>query len=135
MKSKIIYLIIVFGVLLVFYLSWVPNPRIAQVIHLPEWLKEWVDAPRNDTIRTGVPFFVLGFMLGLFLKHKNTNFKAWLLSMAILTLIAVIAELGQLFLPLRNCDLLDVTWAFLGSVVGLFFAHLLWDIFNKKNKK
>ncbi len=79
MKSKLIYGLIGVGILIVFYLSWIPNPRIGEQVYLPHWLAEWTDAQQNDTIRTGVPFSGIGLVLGFYLQHKNAALKAWCL--------------------------------------------------------
>ena len=124
MKSKLLYGLIAVGILMVFYLSWIPNPKIGDQVYLPNWLGEWTDAQQNDTIRTGVPFLGIGIVLGFYLQHKNAALKAWCLALLLLTLVGILSELGQLFMPLRSCDIRDIFWAFVGSLIGLFFGYL-----------
>ena len=125
MKSKLLYGLIAVGILTVFYLSWVPNPRIGEVVYMPNWLAKWTDAQENDTIRTGVPFLGMGILLGFYLKNKSASLKWWCLSALLLILVAVLSELGQLFMPFRSCDIRDVIWASIGTAIGLFFGYLL----------
>ena len=128
MKSKLIYGLIGIGILLVFYLSWIPNPRIGEQVYLPNWLGEWTDAQQNDTIRTGVPFLGIGIVLGFYFQHKNTALKTWCLALLLLTSVGLLAELGQLFMPLRSFDLIDILWAFVGACIGLFLGCLFGRI-------
>lgn len=46
----------------VLYLSWIPDPRMRDVRLLPRGLARWAD--RFDTLRTAVPFVLLGGVLG-----------------------------------------------------------------------
>lgn len=125
MKSKLIYGLIGMGIFIVFYLSWIPNPRIGEEVYLPNWLAKWTDAEQNDTIRTGVPFLGIGVLLGFYLKNHNAEVKAWPIAIAVLTVVAFLAELGQLFMTFRYFDIKDIFWAFVGSCIGLLSGYLI----------
>ena len=135
MRKYVFYIFLLVGIVLIFYLSWVPDASMAKAIKLPTWLTDWADDSENETIRTGVPFLGLGLLIGLHLRHRNTSFRGWSLSLLLLTIVGVLSELGQMFLPFRYSDYRDVLWAFYGSLAGLFFGHILWEMFNRITKK
>ncbi|GAB3934283.1 hypothetical protein [Larkinella terrae] len=116
---RIVYLFIILGVALVFYLSWVPSPIMRFVWFLPDWVARWADVKQNEDLRTAVPFVFLGFLTGTWLAYSRYSWSWWLVAALGLTAIAAIAEVGQLALPLRNFSVLDIMWGGIGSVVGL----------------
>lgn len=114
------------GVALVFYLSWLPQPHIGASRVVPGWLAEWTDTQKNDTIRTAVPFLLLGGLAGLGLAG-SAGYRAWRwwpLAWLALTLVVLIAEAGQLFLPHRSFDWRDVAWGACGAGTGLALVAL-----------
>ncbi|KKM87203.1 hypothetical protein LCGC14_1271260, partial [marine sediment metagenome] len=48
----IIASICVLGILVIFGLSWVPNPNLKELEMLPSWLTNWTDDYSNSRIRT-----------------------------------------------------------------------------------
>jgi hypothetical protein len=111
--------LIALGIALIFYLSWLPQPKLGLLWFMPKWLAPWVDARANDTIRTGVPFVLIGFLVSLRLVVSRRPWHWWLASWFGLVAIVMIAEVGQLFEPHRIFDWGDIMWGAVGSVVGL----------------
>jgi hypothetical protein len=111
----------------VLYLSWIPNPRLADEPLLPSWLGEWADA--FDQLRTGVPFVLLG-MLGqsfLFSRHPLSLFIG-------LFLFIVLVEYGQTYIPRRNFDWLDIAWAVVGSAVGQLVGEAIHRVAVRRSE-
>ena len=131
MRTILFYLFLAVGFVLVLYLSWLYESKIGSSWLVPGWLAEWVDATENDTIRTGVPFVFLGLVIGGWLRKKGKAMKKWLL----LLVLVLIAELGQLFLPLRIFDWRDVAWGSGGAAFGIGIIAFLWGIQKLINKK
>ena len=123
MRIKLFYFLFTIGVLLIFYLSWTSNPRLSITGILPVWVTDWTDTEQNETIRTGIPFLLLGLGTGIYLQIKKSSTRYWVIAFMMLVLIVSLAELGQLFLPLRNCDLYDVFWGALGAGAGLLLIY------------
>ncbi len=96
----------------VFYYSWLPQPSFKSEKYLPTWLVIWTDT--NGIIRTSVPFFLLGFIGSLLRNNEFSSKKLFLILMGVLLL----AELGQLFLPNRKFDVLDIVAGMLATIVG-----------------
>ncbi|GAB3545425.1 VanZ family protein [Spirosoma fluminis] len=69
--------------------------------------------------RTAVPFALLGILGGIALLRKSPEWYWWLIVWAFSVLIALVAELGQLILPLRHFDWGDVCWGALGAGSGM----------------
>lgn len=109
----------------VLYYSWLKEPSFSNQHYMPEWLVLWTDA--YGRMRTAVPFFLLGF--GGFLFDKN-RLKAFFLFTTYSFLLVVVAEIGQLFLPMRFPDWADVLLGTLGGVLG-FWLHWLFDQLKK----
>lgn len=115
-------LLVTLSVVFILYLSWVPNPRLGLLWFIPNWLAKWVDVSANDTIRTGVPLFVLGLVIGVWLSGASYSWHWWLGSWLILVMVVIIAEFGQLFLPHRSFDWWDITWGAIGASTGLIIG-------------
>lgn len=96
---------------------------------MPAWLIEWTDL--HGQVRTAVPFFFMGFLGFLFNKNR---LKAFLYFIAYSFTLVLLAELGQLFLPLRFPDYIDILWGTLGSIVG-FGMHWLYEVILKSNEQ
>ncbi|WP_460670832.1 VanZ family protein [Larkinella ripae] len=122
---RIVYLLVALGVALVFYLSWIPDPRMDKVWFVPHWLARWTDRRANGDLRTAIPFLFLGGTTGLWLSSTNARPGRWLLAFIGLTAIAILAEAGQLLLPRRYFNWRDILWGGAGAFAGLTFAYLI----------
>lgn len=130
MRSVLFCFFIVFGFSMVLYLSWLYEPTIGSSWFIPSGLARWVDAGKNDTLRTGVPFIFIGLLAGFWLLENRKLFKTWLLFWFLMIIIVLIAETGQIFLPLRSFDWMDVAWGAIGAAFGLGTAYILWGIWK-----
>ena len=130
MFRTVIWLAICICIISIFYYSWLPNPDFSNEHYLPTWLITWSNKYGN--LRTGVPFIFLGSSLNALFGNDNLNGKT--LSKAIIlrsyikitfscSLIVLIVEIGQFFLPNRNPDLEDIFCGILGSQIG-FAIHI-----------
>ncbi|MFC5412017.1 hypothetical protein ACFPMF_22020 [Larkinella bovis] len=119
------FVFIVLGIALVFYLSWIPSPYMQFVWFLPDWVARWADVRKNGDLRTAVPFVFLGFCSGMMLSRAQAPWFWWLATGFGLTMVAVIAEVGQLALPYRYFSWADIQWGAAGSVLGLAGAVLV----------
>lgn len=122
MRSFLLILFILSGIAIIFYLSWLPDPKIGITWFIPDWMATWTDARENDTIRTGVPFILLGMGVGCWLFRKTYSWPAWIISWFGMVAVVLAAETGQIFLPYRSFDWYDIAWGALGAVVGLSIA-------------
>jgi VanZ family protein len=124
LKNLIGWAVLIFLSSLVLYYSWLTEPSFKNESYLPAWLIEWTDL--HGQARTAVPFFLMGF-LG-FLFHEN-RLKAFLRFVVFSFFLVLIAELGQLFLPLRFPDIMDIFYGILGGTLGFgvqgFFVMIL----------
>jgi len=125
---------IVIFMISVFYFSWLSSPQLANSGLLPEWLILWADAPENENLRTAIPFVFLGIISGTVLLQKSKSFKKWINCWLLLLALVLVAELGQLFLPLRSFDIEDIGWGALGSAFGLVITFVLSRTNLKKIK-
>jgi len=98
---------------------------MATVWFIPHPLAVWADQNRNDTIRTAVPFAVLGGLVGIQLAWQNCSLLQWLLVWLCLVVLVVLAEAGQLFLAHRSCDIGDIGWGITGGLVGLSIVAII----------
>lgn len=129
-NMRILFQIILMAcIFCVFYFSWLPNPSFVNQSYLPRWLVYWADA--YVQLRTAVPFLAIGFILQFLFKPQGFfTLKGFLYSFV----IVLIAEGGQLLLPFRHPDVMDIVFGVFGSVVGMCFyfqaykiRHLLMD--------
>jgi glycopeptide antibiotics resistance protein len=129
-KSNVITILVtLFGAALVFYFSWLPNPNIGIKSYFPHWLGEWTN--KNGNLRTAVPFVFLGFLLEIgFVDYQDIR-KKRLIILAILITIVFVAELGQLYLPLRHFDIEDILWGIFGSILGLYAGKIAKRTFSR----
>ena len=121
---------IVAGVSSIFLLSWLPSPRLALYGYLPDWLTRWTDADENVNIRTAVPFLFLGWFTGVWLARRRYAWFGFVAVWIALVLVALLAEAGQLLLPLRHFDWGDVGWGAAGSAVGILAGCYLFYLFR-----
>jgi hypothetical protein len=131
MGRFLFYFLLLLGVLLIFYLSWLANPNMEQVQIIPKWLSQWADVKKNGTIRTGVPFLILGVLVGSRLKYIKSTSKNWINLWFVLLAVVLTAELGQLLLPRRSFDPNDVFWGAIGSGVGMLPFYFMLRLFAK----
>ena len=130
MRSKLFYISLILGAAFIFYLSWLPSPIIGSKAFLPSKIADWTDAEQNDTIRTGVPFLLLGLLSGIYLTFKKAKFLLWLGHFILLISIVLLAELGQMALPFRTSDWRDITWGILGAFLGMTSIWLSYNFTN-----
>lgn len=127
---RFISLLIVLSIALVFYLSWIPNPRMSLVWFLPDWIANWSDIDENENIRTAVPFVFIGLLSGVWLSESRCAWRSWLLTFLSLIAIVLLAEAGQLVLPKRSFSWEDVVWGAIGSIIGLVAGFAIISIKN-----
>jgi glycopeptide antibiotics resistance protein len=135
--TKIISMIIILtGISLVFLLSWKSNPNVSEFNLIPKWISKWADNNKNNRIRTGIPFLLLGPIISIYLKFylKNIRLNVYILIFIILLSIVCIAELGQYFIPSRQPDIKDVIWGGIGATLGLAFIYVGDKLLTKLKK-
>lgn len=125
MRNYLSVLFLIVGALLVLYLSWVSSPKIGGNQLVPSWMGTWIDVHHFDTIRTAVPMVFLGVISGFIIVFNNLDRKWWCISWVLLSLLVLIAEIGQFLRPLRSFDLKDVFWGSAGTALGLLAMALL----------
>ncbi len=131
MGRFLFYFILLLGVLFIFYLSWLADPKMGQVLIIPKWLSQWADVNKNSTIRTAVPFLILGVLVGGRLMVMRSTNKNWINSWLVLLAVVLTAELGQLLLPRRSFDPNDLFWGAIGSGVGMLPFYFMHRLFAK----
>ena len=112
-------------ILIIFILSWLKNANFENISFIPNWLNNWSNI--HGQLRTAIPFIPLGFLL-------NTYKKKWivsLLGLLICFLVVCIAEIGQLLIPTRVFDIVDIFFGIIGSLFGM----VLQNIFKKIETK
>lgn len=130
--TGLFYALILTGIIVVFYFSWIDSPRLSLTGLLPDFITKRTDSRRYENLRTGVPFIFLGLVIGLKLILKKASLRYWVLSFFCLTALVVVAELGQLFLPLRTFDLKDVFWGSIASFFTLLIVYTASILFKTK---
>ena len=120
-----VYVLLLVGVGLVFYLSWVPDPHLRKIVFIPDWLASWTDNRANEDLRTGVPFVFLGLLTGLLSRKKLISLSRWIVNWLFLIGVVILAEAGQLFLPHRHFSWEDVMWGAIGALIGLAGASFM----------
>lgn len=135
-KKRVLFSVILV-ILLVFYYSWIPDPRFQNETYLPKWLLNWSNHYYN--LRTAIPFVAIGFLLETYrqqisLIEINQNKKKYFIqNIAFATIIVCIAEGGQFLIHERNPDIMDVFFGILGSWIGgLGYYFLINIILNFK---
>lgn len=118
------------GAIVVFYLSWLPDPNCKPQPYISSSLIAWVN--EYGRLRTAIPFIFLAVIPEL-LFHKNEWAARHRLRLILLAVV-VVAEAGQLFLPGRNFDWADIAWGGVGSAAGMGLAWALCKIPEKSVK-
>ena len=78
----------------------------------------------HGQLRTAVPFIPLGFLL-------NSYKKKWVISLSgllICFLVVCVAEFGQLFIPTRVPDIIDIFFGLVGSILGMIIQNIIKKI-------
>ncbi|CAG4995305.1 hypothetical protein DYBT9275_01604 [Dyadobacter sp. CECT 9275] len=117
------------GILIVFYLSWLPSPDFHESWYFPSVLAKWTNV--HGRLRTGVPFVFLGLLTEFLPRPKGItppSFRFFYL--LLLTFAVTIAEVGQLFLSHRHFDLMDIVWGAAGGAAGIVLSMLWKRIFS-----
>lgn len=125
----IVYFTFVIFCLLVLYYSWLPNPSFKTEIYLPNSLIQWTE--EHGTIRTGVPFVLLGINAIILNIKKLSPIKNFL----ILFLLLWLAEIGQFFLKYRHFDFMDIFAGTVAIIMGLGIGLGLRRAFKPKEKE
>jgi glycopeptide antibiotics resistance protein len=116
------------GVAVVFYFSWIPEPRLSLSEYMPAWLSQWTDKDTNMNLRTAIPFIFLGVLVAFWLLKTNQVWYKWIAGWLLLVAVVIIAEAGQLLLPLRHFDWGDIGWGTLGAAAGLLVYLVLGSL-------
>ena len=119
MNRVLYYFLVALGAGLVLYLSWRSHPIMGQVWFIPKPIAHWADQRENDTIRTAVPFVLLGLVVGGQLAWQHQLQRHWLTAWGALVGLVVLAEAGQHFQADRSFDVADIAWGAAGAAVGL----------------
>jgi hypothetical protein len=99
--------------------SWAPDSRMTALRWIPSWLANWAD--RDPNLRTAIPFIPLAFLLVRGFAMSNLKRPlAWAVGVSGVCL--AFSELGQVFLPLRTADLMDLLWGGVGILLGAVAA-------------
>ncbi len=116
--------------LLIFYLSWISDADLNEQPFIPEWLGKWTNA--HYTLRTAVPFVLLGILFGILLASRQYSIKFWVFTWLALSIVVLIAEAGQLLISSRVFDWEDVLWGVAGAFAGLSLMFSIMLLGRKK---
>lgn len=134
LKSPLVMTILILffslGILSVLYFSWLSSPKLGLNILVPHWISSWADKHEYFNIRTAIPMTFLGFISSCLLSFRKSKLQVWIFVWLFLIALVILAEVGQLLLPLRSFDLKDIYWGALGAFIPLFIAYL-YSRYNK----
>lgn len=130
-RFYILYGLMIIGVLSVLYFSWISSPRFEYNNLVPLRIAKWADKYENGNLRTAVPLAFLGCLSGLYIIANKLKTGYWFFALIILIGLVFIAELGQLFRPIRTFDWKDIYWGTIGAGIGLIIMYILKRIINK----
>jgi VanZ family protein len=92
----------------------------------------------NDKIEHFSAYFFLSILLSLtlLLQNKYYKMKKYFAAVSgfIIGLYAALDEIHQLFVPGRDCDILDWTADMVGACIGIFLIIFLIKIFQYQQK-
>ena len=111
------------GVLVILTLvaSWAPDSRMTELHWIPGWLAALAD--RDPNCRTAIPFIPMAFLLVH--AFARLDFKRALLGASMVSLLCLgLSEFGQIFIPRRTADVMDLLWGGAGIAVGTGLAGL-----------
>lgn len=138
MFNKIVPILLVLVIIVVFYFSWLPDPRFTHETYLPHWLLDWSNKYYN--LQTAVPFIAFGYLQSAYSQHKNANNTnvnrnlIFIQNLGIAAIVAFIAECGQLLIKNRNPDLMDIYYGTIGSLIGATIYNLYIKIRLRSEK-
>jgi hypothetical protein len=119
------------GIGTLIYFSWISVPDLSKESYIPDWLGSWSN--KHPAFRTAVPLFFTGIIAGIWLIKTSRPINYWLYTWIVLVIFLVVAECGQLFLPKRIFDWMDILWGICGSFTALLIAYLIQIIINSKS--
>ncbi|MFZ0455315.1 MAG: VanZ family protein [Ignavibacteriaceae bacterium] len=124
-KGKLLYIPLVIYWLVLLVLTTLPG-------------KELPKTGINDKIEHFTAYFLLGILLSLTLLFQNkfSKIKKYftLFTGLIIGLYAALDEIHQLFVPGRNCDILDWTADMIGASIGILVIIFLIKILQYSQK-
>ncbi|MGB8317125.1 MAG: VanZ family protein [Ignavibacteriaceae bacterium] len=124
-KGKLLYIPLVIYWLVLLVLTTLPG-------------KELPKTGINDKIEHFTAYFLLGILLSLTLLFQNkfSKIKKYftLFTGLIIGLYAALDEIHQLFIPGRNCDILDWTADMIGASIGILVIIFLIKILQYSQK-
>lgn len=92
----------------------------------------------NDKIEHFIAYFLLGLLLSLTLLLQNKYYKIkkyfTIFSVLFIGLYAALDEIHQLFVPGRDCDIIDWTADVIGASFGILLIIFLVKIFQYHQK-
>ena len=98
-----------------------------------------VDLPKtgvNDKVEHFTAYMILAILLNFTLmfqnKYPKLKKKAWLYTLIVILTYAGLDEIHQLFIPGRDCDILDWLADSSGVLLGLAFVKILLIYFRYK---
>lgn len=98
--------------------------------------KDLPDTHVSDKIEHFTAYFILAVLLNFAIMFQNKYIKlrrkAWLLTLIIISSYAALDELHQLFIPGRDCDILDWVSDTSGVLLGLALVKVLINYFKYK---
>lgn len=119
------YVIIIIGMMSVLYFSWIESPRLSLNGTLPKVISDWTDKQENENLRTSVPFVFISVLIGAVLIFNKKSARIWFMAFVCLVGLVFLAEIGQLFLPLRRFDWGDIAWGIIASLIGLLGMYII----------
>lgn len=114
-KNTLFFFGVLFCLFLVFYFSWTPSGKLNEDIPLPLALISWYNTYYN--LRTAVPFVLIAYLLAYFLS-------AWKIILSCFFVVAL-AEIGQMFIPNRSADYIDVLYGCFGALLGISLRRII----------
>lgn len=118
--------VVIAGAVGIVAVSLAPDPHLVKLGWIPAPVAEWAD--RNPTLRTAVPFAILGALVGLPLQSLRT--RAIGLGAVVLLLLAT--EGAQAGIPMRVFDPADLLWGLCGIAIGAISAALVRNGRNRQ---
>jgi VanZ family protein len=126
----VILFTLVIGIIL--YFSWIPDNNLAHTGLLPAWLARWTN--RHGNLRTAVPYFLLGFLYEMLMHGKLNTWTKRLAVWAILSILVIITEIVQLYIPGRYPSFADIFWGSTGTIGGMLAGGFLNFVFTPEGE-
>ena len=131
--KKLLFILTLALIIGIFYFSWLPDSTLTSERYLPIWLLNWSNEYVN--LRTAVPFVVIGVVLearsGL---QKPVNNNSWIYNTLWAATIVISAEVGQYFTDKRHTDVYDILFGIVGTLSGIAFYHVTFQLVKKCKK-